>query len=150
MKTTNIVVIIILAVLIAGGGGFYGGLTYQKGKQPSRPSFTRNGNFPNGNINGQWRGGVAGSGARGEVTAVNGSTITVKQTDGSSKLVILGGSTTVTNTVPASLSDVTVGATIMAIGTTNSDGSVTASSIQLNPSTSGFGAPAQDAPPTSN
>ncbi len=129
----------VLAVLIvvAGIGGFFGGVQYQKGKQPAVPSFARNGDFATlRNVNGRVRGNFGGGGAvRGTVMSVQGSTLTVQDASGSSKIVILGSSTTVENTVTASVGDVTVGKTIMASGTSNSDGSVTATNIQLNPST---------------
>jgi hypothetical protein len=143
MKMSNVIIVIIVTLLVAGGAGFYGGMTYQKGKQPTGPTFARNGNFPGGglmNVNGRNRGDITGGGmVRGEVTAVSGSTVTVKLSTGSSKLVILGSSTTVTTTESATVADVTVGETVAVVGTTNTDGSVTATSVQLNPTDIGIG-----------
>ncbi len=135
MSKSTAIICIVLTLLIAGGGGFYGGMTYQKGKQPQLPgggTFTR-GNF---NVNGRARGvGFPGGGnaVRGEITATDGSTMTVKATDGSSKIVLVTSSTTFEKNTTAAASEVQVGSEIMATGTANSDGSVTASSIQLNP-----------------
>lgn len=142
-KRNIVVPVLAVLVVVAGVGGFFGGMQYQKSKQPAAPSFGDRGsmNF-NGNINrGRTVGNIGGGMVRGTVTAVQGSTITVQDTSGSSKLVITGSSTTVENTVSASLSDVAVGTSVMASGTSNSDGSVTATTIQLNPSTGGLGIP---------
>lgn len=142
MKMTNLIIVGVLALLIGGGGGFYGGMQYEKGKQPTRATF-RNGNFLGGfNVNGRIRGaGAFGGVVRGEVTSVNGTTMTVKLADGSSKIVILGGSTTVGKTTTGTTADVAVGQTVAATGTTNGDGSVTATTIEINPLTRAIGTP---------
>lgn len=150
MKKSQIIIIAVVMLFVGGGGGFYGGMTYQKGKQPAFPGGTfRVGNF-NGNGAARNRGGatfIGGGAVRGTVTSISGTTVTVKEANGSSKLVILGGSTAITKSASAAASDVTVGQTIAAFGTSNSDGSVTASTIQLNPAEGFGGAVVNQAPP---
>ena len=137
----------ILIVAVLGlGGGFFGGMQYQKSKQPAFPKgvgqLTR-GNF---NFNGRVR-TAGGNGVRGEVTAVNGSTVTIKLANGGSQIIVLSSSTTYNKTATASVSDVVVGQTIMAAGTSNSDGSVTATTVDVNPQTvAGFGGAVPIAP----
>lgn len=134
-KSSSIAVTVIVAI-IAAGGGFFGGMQYQKGKQPTGPSFQRNGNFAafrNGNFNGRVAGGFGGGIVRGTVTAISGTTMTVQESNGSSKIILLSSSTTVSKTSSAATSDLTVGATVQASGTSNSDGSVTATTVELNP-----------------
>ena len=134
--------IIIAAVLIvvAGAGGFLGGMQYQKSQTTSR--FAQ---FAGGG-NGQFRRfGQAGGGAgantsaiRGQVVSTDSNSITVKLPDGSSKILVVGSNTTFMKSTSASLSDLKSGDTIMAFGTTNSDGSVTARNVDINPPTRGL------------
>ncbi len=124
----NIVVIAILALLVGGGIGFFGGTKYQQSK---RPSF--------GQFNG--RDGSAATGARirngngttGDIISVDANSITVKMPDGSSKIVLLTGTTSINKAATAAVSDLTVGERISAFGTTNTDGSITATNVQINP-----------------
>lgn len=53
--------------------------------------------------------------------------------DGSSKIVLFSDFTTYNKTSEGSKSDLKVGEKIAVFGTDNSDGSVTAQSVQLNP-----------------
>lgn len=66
------------------------------------------------------------------VDSANGS-LTIKTSDGSSKIILFSDSTKISKTSDAQLSELTTGQTIAAQGTSNSDGSITAQSIQLNP-----------------
>jgi hypothetical protein len=81
------------------------------------------------------RGGSAsGNGLlSGTVASKDSGSITLNTRDGSSHVVLITPDTTVSKSVSGSQSDVTVGSTIIVTGTTNSDGSVSASSIQLRP-----------------
>jgi len=67
----------------------------------------------------------------GEVTAIDGSTITVKQRDGTSGTIKVTGSTTYNVAgAAAKLADVKVGMFLVAEGTKNADGSITASTVR--------------------
>jgi hypothetical protein len=67
------------------------------------------------------------------VTAVNGSTITAKAADGSTVTIHTTSSTRYThNGQVASASSVAVGSRINVMGTHNSDGSITATSIDIS------------------
>jgi len=68
----------------------------------------------------------------GTVTAISGSTITVEQRDGTSATVTVTGDTTysVSGTDGKALSDVEVGMMLVAEGTLNSDGSLTATAVR--------------------
>jgi hypothetical protein len=69
--------------------------------------------------------------AGGTVTAVSGSTITVEQRDGSTATIKVSSSTTYSVAgAAASLADVKVGMRLMAEGTKNSDGSITATEVR--------------------
>lgn len=153
MKVDSKTIVAGVAVVVAAGAGFLGGMQYQKTKMVA--NFR--GNFAQGQmngINGQTRttGARTGSGMQqgmrggmvtGEVTAKDDKSLTVKLTDGSSKIVVLSGSTTYALSSEASLDKIAVGSKISAFGTSNSDGSTTATSVEINPVQRGQLAPTQ-------
>lgn len=125
----NIIITIVLLVAV-GAGAFFGGMQYQKTQ--TRAAF--------GQVGGQGfarrfagAAGQNGSAIRGQITSASDTSITVTQRDGSSKIILLSGSTNISKAAAGSKTDLTKGAQVMAVGTTNSDGSVTAQLIQLNP-----------------
>ena len=73
----------------------------------------------------------------GTVASVSGSTVTVTTRDGSTSNVVLTGSTTFTLAGKAATKDaVVVGARIVARGTPATDGTLTATSVEVAPATS--------------
>jgi hypothetical protein len=136
MNKKHLITTIVIAILV-GAVGFYAGIQYQKSQRSS--VF---GNFQRGNgaimmqgENGKQQGGNtmmrAGGPVAGEITKIDDNTITVKTNDGSSKIVIYSSSTKVNKTTEGSKSDLTVGEKIMVIGSTGSDGAVTAQTISV-------------------
>ncbi len=128
-------IIIIVAILIVGAGMFYGGMKYQENKsfQPGGQFLgrqgMRNGNgFPGGGLN---RNGFRP--ISGEIITSDNTSVTVKLADGSSKIVLLTDKTSINKAATASASDLKAGETIAVFGAENTDGSVTAQNIQLNP-----------------
>ena len=131
----NIVLYIIIALIIGLGGGFFGGMKYQESKQPS---FSRQ--FGIGQQGTRMGSGQMPSGTRtgmkqtvGEIISQDDKSITVKLQDGSSKIVVLSDQTTINKASEGSKSDLKVGERVGVFGTENSDGSVTAQNVQLNP-----------------
>jgi hypothetical protein len=139
MKTINVVII---AVVIAAAS-FFGGMKFRD----YQISKTR-ANFANGNFRGQFPGGANAqngttngnnnrfAGARpveGEIVSMDNNSVTVKMPDGSTKIIILSDSTTYNKATEGSKSDLQTGSQILVTGTENSDGSMTAQNIQLNP-----------------
>jgi uncharacterized protein (UPF0333 family) len=144
MKNTSLLITIVVAVVV-GAAGFFIGMQYQKSQ--TRTAFANfqgeNGMMrgQNGQRNGQGfrgRNGM-GNGAIGEVVNIDANSVTVKLPDGSSKIVNLSNSTTYSTTANGSKSDIKAGQRIAAFGTTNSDGSITAQNIQINPQFAGRG-----------
>ena len=128
---------ILVAIIIIGGGAFYGGIKYA---QTHNPSFGRDtGNAANiafGMRGGRMSGGTSsasGGFTTGEVIAKDDKSITIKLRDSGSKIVFLAGTTQVMKTVVGSSADITIGTQISTTGVANSDGSVTAKSIQIRP-----------------
>lgn len=123
------VYVVIVAVVVAAGA-FFGGMKYQQSKAVSNLQ-----GFAGRNGNGQTRNGGNG-GFRpvvGSVVSVDDKSITVKMQDNSTKIVVISDSTKITKTQDGAKSDLKVGDNVGVFGTSNSDGSVTAQNIQLNP-----------------
>jgi hypothetical protein len=135
MKNNNLIITILVAILVAGGA-FFGGMKYQQSKQAT---FTRQfggaqGMNRNGQVQGQAQ--VNRQGFRplaGEIISSDDKSITVKLPDGSSKIVLLSDSTTINKADTATKDDLKTGTKVAIFGQTNSDGSVAAQNIQLNP-----------------
>lgn len=128
----NWLLTIIIAIVVAAGG-FYAGMTYQKNKATA--SFA-GGQFQGGVRQGGQFGtgrGRFGGATVGNVISEDANSITVQLPDGSSKIVNISGSTTFSKSDTASKSDVQNGMRIAAFGTANSDGSINATNVQLNP-----------------
>jgi len=124
----NMVLIIIVAILM-GASGFFAGIKYQQSKQPA---FLRQ--F------GAGQGGRTGQGIRqgfrpinGEIISADEKSITVKLQDGSSKIVIVSQNTQINKAEQATKHDLKIGEKVAVFGTENSDGSLTAQNIQINP-----------------
>lgn len=135
MKPAVAGLLIVLGVGVGFGTGYYF-RNYQITKL--RGNFTMNG--ANGNFqrfNGTTRGGSQGmmraGGANGSIISMDDKSITVKMQDGSTRIVLFADSTTYLNTATVTKSDLKTGSDVMVFGTPNSDGSLTASSILLNP-----------------
>lgn len=69
----------------------------------------------------------------GEIVKTDDTSITVKAADGSSRIVILSEKTEINKADTAVKSDLKVGEKVAVFGQENTDGSITAQNIQLNP-----------------
>ena len=138
MKNKNTIIIVaVVLVIIAAAGGFFGGMMYQKNQTPSLTGVVGRGNFA-GRFGGQaGQNAAAFRPVRGQVLSMSSNSLTVKMSDGSTKIVVLSSSTAFMQSAKAALSDVKTGDTINVVGTQNSDGSVTAQDVQINPPAQG-------------
>ncbi len=132
MKAQQIIITLVVAIVV-GAAAFYGGMQYQKSKT-STSQGANGAASRTGRTGGQGRFGQNGGGAtRGQVVSMDSNSITVKLQDGSSKIVLINGSTQIGKSQKAAQSDIQKGDTVVAIGSANSDGSITAQDIQINP-----------------
>lgn len=157
----KLILIIIAVAIVVGGGSFYGGMKYAESKGP-RGGFSR-ADFQNlspeerqqrfqelgANVGGAFgedheggsgfRGGRFGSGTdgsrplTGEVISQSDDSLTIKLSDGSTKIVFVSNNTQITKSVEGALGDLVTGEQIFVGGTENPDGSYTAQTIQLRP-----------------
>src|SRR3989338_2215232 len=138
MKPITVTII----AIIVGVAGFFGGMKYSE-YQRSQLRFGGN-QFQQGSRGQNGEGRARFTGGRpviGEVVTQDASSVTVKMMDGSSKIIILSSTTTYNKSVNATKEDLKPGERVGVFGTDNSDGSMTAQNIQLNPMFRGQGAP---------
>ena len=126
----NSIITGVVALVVGLGVGYFGaGFIHPATAQMARGNFTGAGFAGAGGA-----GRTGGNGLlSGTVAASDSGSLTLNTRDGSSHVVLITPSSTVSKSVNGTLSDVSTGATIIVTGTTNSDGSVSASSIQLRP-----------------
>jgi len=142
----NMIVMALVIAIVTGGAGFFAGTKYQQSK---RPSFSNGmgGLMGQNGINGQNRTGSLRGGFKpvaGEIVKVDDSSITVKLTDGSSKIVMLSQKTSINKAELKTKSDLIVGTQVAVFGSENSDGSLTAQNVQIDPTRMGVeNAPSQ-------
>lgn len=129
MKNKNLIITILL-VIIVSGGSFFAGMKYQQSRRSAagrqfgagqlgiRTGLTNRQNFRPVN---------------GEIISSDDKSITVKLTDGSSKIVLFNDKTTINKATDATKDDLKVGGKVMATGQENPDGSISAQTIQINP-----------------
>ncbi len=119
-------------LIIVALASFYAGTKYQQSK-----ILSRFGNQRGGSQFAQ-RGGLNQNRANfqpvnGEIISKDEKSITVKLQDGSSKIVLFSDSTLISKSESASKEDLKEGEKVFVVGTANSDGSINAQDIQLNP-----------------
>jgi hypothetical protein len=126
------------------------GIFYQKSKTPT----FGNGQFQMGTAAGRNAGtgasgnagqrnraqGAGAAGAAGfrqtvgDIISADDKSITIKMSDGSSKIVLISDTTTINQSAAATKADLKVGAKVAVLGNQNTDGSITGKTINLNPS----------------
>jgi hypothetical protein len=140
MNKNTMMVVVVVLIVVAAAGGFFGGMMYQKNQISSLGMMGQNGSRQGGNFAGRF--GQNGQNAnfrpvRGQVLSMDNNSLTVKLSNGSTEIVVLSASTAFMQSTKAALGDVKTGDTVNVIGTQNSDGSVTAQDVQINPPTQG-------------
>ncbi|MDD4990133.1 MAG: DUF5666 domain-containing protein [Candidatus Pacebacteria bacterium] len=147
MAKTFLSILLVVAIACLGAG-FFAGWEYEKSQSPlsklpqdSQQRFQRmaanaNNAAGNGITSGDRN---AGGFVNGEILSKDSQSITVKLRDGGSKIIFFATSTEVSKFASGNAADLSVGASVMVQGKANSDGSITAQTIQSRPAN---GAPA--------
>lgn len=123
----KLLIFFILLILVVGGGAFYGGIKYNQSTRQN-PARRDLGEQMFGN-----RQRVAGGFTAGEIISKDGQSIIIRHPDNGSKIIFFSDSTEITKFAEGALSDLEVGKNVSVNGSANSDGSITAQSIQLRP-----------------
>lgn len=137
MSKSTLATIMVLVIIALSASSFWGGMTYQKFKQKSMFAGSPMGQMGERQgigANGQTRQGA--SMISGEIISRDDKSITIKDKNGSSKIILLAESTEVGKFVSGTATDLAVGDSVMVNGKTNSDKSVTATSVQIRPADS--------------
>ena len=108
---------------------FYGGMKYGANNVQAAQSAFR------GGMGAGMRGGrsTGGGFTNGIVLSKDANSITVKLQNGGSKIVFISDATKVSKSADGVLGDITIGAQVVVSGTPDSDGSLTAQSVQIRP-----------------
>jgi len=135
--------IFIIIVIVVGLGAFYGGMKYGESKGSSFGKLQNRlgsnvGEGLNKNQNSGAFGAMSNGGgfSGGEIISKDDKSITIKTQDGGSKIVFFSDKTQITKSASGSLEDLQLGQNISVNGTSNQDGSLTATTIQLRPASS--------------
>ncbi len=136
----NLLVAVLVTAVVVGGGSFFAGMKYGQSSKVAVSGATGAERFAQGGTGGGNRNRFQGGGVvSGKILTIDASGITVETRGGAqgettgSKIVLLSGSTQIMKAVSGSTADLSVGQQVTAMGTANSDGSVTAQSVQIRP-----------------
>ena len=145
-----LIAVVVVVVVVVGVGAFFGGKSAGGGTPTpaaalkvltnltaaQRQALLQNGGGL-GSIFGGGRGtggtGATGAGGftTGSIVSSDSNSITVKLSTGSTKIVLYSPSTVIAVSKTGSASDLTTGQDVTVTGTANSDGSITATRIQV-------------------
>jgi hypothetical protein len=140
---------VIVAIIIVGGAAFYAGDVYGKSATPAVSTTARQ--FAAGAAGARGArgaGGAAGGFTTGQIVSTASGSVTIQLASGSTQIILTSPSTQILKSTSGSLSDLSTGTSITVTGSANSDGSLTAQSIQIRPAgmgtrTSSAAAPTQ-------
>ncbi len=124
----------VVVIVIALGLSFYSGMRYDQ-SNAAAAAAARGANFRTGGIgaSGVRGGGTggAGGGTAGDIISKDATSITVSLRAGGSKIVFFSPSTPISAIASGTPADLISGKQVVVQGTTNTDGSVSATSIQV-------------------
>lgn len=127
MKKNQTSILIAVVALVVGFGVGY------VAHQPQNPASNFGGGVSGRRTFGTGQ-GTAGAGmVNGTILSVDSSSLTVQLPNGSSQVIFYSTSTPILTTTDGSVADLSAQKNVAVFGTTNSDGSMTAQSIQIRP-----------------
>ncbi len=134
MKNKNLFLTILIVVLFSAVSFIAGKNFPDRGgsQMANRGQFGNQGrNMENGQkfAGTQMRGGQI----LGEITAIENDKVTIKEVNGSSKVILLTEETSIVKTTVAPITDLKVGGKIAVFGKSTTDAIISAQNIQLNP-----------------
>lgn len=154
MSKQHTIITLVVAVIV-GVAGFFGGIAYasrpaalakslqtmsaQQRQQLLAQMRPGNANVAGGAAGGfgnrpggtGQRGGANGGFVTGQILSKDDKSITIKLADGGSRIVFYSATTQVSKPATIQVSDLAAGDNVSVMGSSNSDGSVTASTIQM-------------------
>jgi len=125
----------VITVVVVGALAFYGGMKYGQNQNSSSQNSGNRQGFQQ-SANGARRSINNGGFTTGQIISKDSNSITLQLTNGGSRVVFFSDSTKISKSSTSTVNDLQTGEQALVSGTPNSDGSITAQSIQL-----GFGFP---------
>jgi len=127
--------VVFLIAVGVGALAFYGGIQYQKSQVATGRSYSMGQGIGRAGQTGATGTRRMGNGqpVSGEILSIDDTSLTVKLADGSSKIVLINAKTIFNKTATVEKTELKVGEMVGVFGTTNTDGSVSAQNVQLNP-----------------
>jgi hypothetical protein len=133
-------IILVVSFVVLALISFYAGAKFSVNKKSTQ--FPQNFNSARGQMGGQNQGGMRINGGNifGKVISKDANSITVELQNGAnkndttvtgSKIIFFSDKTNISKTATGNISDLTIGTNINVSGTTNPDGSVSATSVQI-------------------
>jgi hypothetical protein len=122
----------IVVGIIVLAGVFYGGMVYGKG-QTATSANTASIGFAGARTRSAGGTGGFGGATIGQIISKDATSITVSLAAGGSKIIFLDNTTPITKQTNGTLSDLIIGTNVMVTGTANTDGSVSATAVQIRP-----------------
>jgi hypothetical protein len=132
MNKTSKIISGIVIILVVAGGAFYGGMLYGKSQNPKASFAGFAGTSFQTRVN---RTSASGSSfISGNIISKDSSSITLQMPTGQgSKIIFYSDATQIAKTTAGTADDLSTGTSVSLTGTANSDGSITAQSIQIRP-----------------
>lgn len=125
---------IALVIVLVAAASFYGGTLYGAKGKKATPDFSRMGVPGQQNGSGMKRNlGQNGGFINGSLLSQDDKSLTVKLPDGGSKIIFWSEATQFMKMASSSREQLVIGDEIMVNGTTNTDGSILAQTIQVQP-----------------
>ena len=119
-----------IVILVA----FYAGTKFGPGGSTAVTANNSNPrNFTMGSSTARGARGVFGGGVSGQILSLDATTLTMTTQGGGSRIVFLSASTTVNKISAGKINDLTVGANVSVVGSSNTDNSINAQMVQLRP-----------------
>ena len=140
MNKTGKIISGIVILLIFGAISFYFGMNYGKSQATATVTSARAGFASRAG-----RGSANGGGfTSGTIISSDSSSITLQlPNNGGSAIIFYSNATQISKFAAGTAADLATGTSVSVTGTTNSDGSITAQSIQIRPAMQNSAAPAQ-------
>jgi len=123
-------------VVLVAAASFYGGMLYSAKGKTGPSDFSQNLSQGRNNMgSGARRGGAQSGGGlvNGSILSQDDKSLTVKLSDGGSKIIFLSSSTQIMKMASSSKDQLLPGNNLMITGSANADGSVLAQTIQIRP-----------------
>ncbi len=151
--TKNTWITVLVVAIVFGGGGYYFGTQQASSATPAPSGANAYAGRTGAGGAGRFGGAAGGGLTTGTIISTGSGTMTIQLPSSTStsatvgtKIVLFDTTTQVTEMKTVDASTLTVGQGVVVSGTTNSDGSLTATSIQVRPTRTG--APTGTAPAT--